>query len=96
MTLVSLRSFLREAGLVGYEHALKEAGITTANDILDVEKPLELLELSCLEEQCVAGSPISCCSCSRCTLHAARCTLLASSHVPAFTSSACANQTAGH
>eukprot|EP01043_Picozoa_sp_COSAG02_P006197 COSAG02_NODE_174_length_31243_cov_76.084543_19_plen_198_part_00 len=71
MTLVSLRSFLHEAGLVGYEHALKEAGISTANDILEVEKPLELLELSCLEEQCVAGSSISYCSC--CTLHAARC-----------------------
>jgi hypothetical protein len=51
---VSLRSFLQEAGLGGYEHALKEAGIRTANDILEVEEPLELLDLSCLEEQCVA------------------------------------------
>ena len=56
MVVVALRAFLEEAGLSGYEHALKEAGIRTANDILEVERPLELLQLSYLEEQCVQPS----------------------------------------
>jgi hypothetical protein len=55
MAVVALTAFLQEAGLGGYEYALKEAGIRTANDILEVDQPLELLDLSCLEEQCVPG-----------------------------------------
>ena len=36
--------------------AAQDAGIRSANDILEVEKPLELLELSCLEEQALIRS----------------------------------------
>jgi hypothetical protein len=61
MAVVALDAFLQEAGLGGYDHALRECGIRTANDILEVEQPLELLDLSYLEEQCV--SPVRCFGC---------------------------------
>eukprot|EP01048_Picozoa_sp_COSAG05_P005745 COSAG05_NODE_350_length_10922_cov_2274.791370_1_plen_411_part_00 len=48
---ISLADFLREAGLSGYEYALKEAGISCANDILEEDNPLDLLELSFVEQQ---------------------------------------------
>ena len=48
---ISLADFLREAGLSGYEYALKEAGISCANDILEEANPLDLLELSFVEQQ---------------------------------------------
>lgn len=56
LVVVPLKPFLQEAGLGGYEYALREAGMETANDILDVEAPMELLELSCLEQQALIRS----------------------------------------
>jgi hypothetical protein len=46
-----LVDFLREAGLAGYAYSLEEAGFRTALDVLTEEQPLELLDLSYVEEQ---------------------------------------------